>query len=250
MICTAARGSTAIMRRLSLFSFAGYLLIAAQALAAENGALEKARRAMVEEQIRGRGITHTEVLRTLLEVPPHWFVPQHLRSSAYRDQPLPIGEGQTISQPYIVALMTELIDPQPAARVLEIGTGSGYQAAILSKLVSEVYTIEIKSKLYEEASRVLSSRGFANVKTRLGDGYFGWPEAAPFDAVMITAAVDHIPPPLLSQLKEGGRLVLPLGSPFGYQNLVLVAKTGDEDKLRQVTGVLFVPLTGHALKKN
>jgi len=236
------------MQRLGPFFLAAFLVFAPAAAAAAEEALEKARRAMVEEQIRARGVTNPQVLRALLEVPRHWFVPPHLVPSAYRDQPLPIGEGQTISQPYIVALMTELIDPRPSDRALEIGTGSGYQAAILSKLVSEVYTIEIKSKLYEESSRVLSAHGFANVTARLGDGYFGWPEAAPFDKIMITAAVDHIPPPLLAQLRDGGRLVLPLGSPFGYQNLVLVTKAAGEVKLRNVTGVLFVPLTGHALK--
>lgn len=236
------------MRSLGSLFLAACLCFSPASAAATEEALEKARRLMVEEQIRGRGVTHPQVLRALLEVPRHWFVPPHLVSSAYRDQPLPIGEGQTISQPYIVALMTELIDPLPSDRVLEIGTGSGYQAAILSKLVSKVYTIEIKSKLYEASSRVLAAHGFANVTARLGDGYFGWPEAAPFDKIMITAAVDHIPPPLLGQLQDGGRLVLPLGSPFGYQNLVLVTKAAGEVKIRNVTGVLFVPLTGHALK--
>lgn len=236
------------MRSLSLFFFAASLTFFVVTPAAGEENLAKARRAMVEEQIRARGVTNPQVLRVMEEVPRHWFVPSHLRTSAYRDQPLPIGEGQTISQPYIVALMTELIAPQPSDRVLEIGTGSGYQAAILSRLVSEVYTIEIKSKLYQQAKDVLAAHGFANVNCREGDGYFGWPEAAPFDSIMITAAVDHIPPPLLAQLRDGGRLVLPLGSPFGYQNLVLVTKRGAEATLRNVTGVLFVPLTGHALK--
>lgn len=236
------------MRRLAPFFLAAYLACASASAAAAAEALETARRIMVEDQIRARGVTNPQVLRALLEVPRHWFVPPHLVAAAYRDQPLPIGEGQTISQPYIVGLMTELIDPRPSDRVLEIGTGSGYQSAILSKLVSNVYTVEIKQKLHQEASRVLAAHGFANVSSRLGDGYFGWPEAAPFDKIMITAAVDHIPPPLLAQLKDGGRLVLPLGSPFGYQNLVLVTKTAGEVKLRNVTGVLFVPLTGHALK--
>ncbi len=236
------------MRTPSLLVLAFSLAAAAGTLAAAEESLEKARRAMVEEQIRARGVSNPQVLRAMQEVPRHWFVPPHLRDSAYRDRPLPIGEGQTISQPYIVALMTELIAPQPSDRVLEIGTGSGYQAAILSRLVSEVYTMEIKAKLYQMAKSVLEAHGFANVSCREGDGYFGWPEKAPFDAIMITAAVDHIPPPLIAQLKDGGRLVLPLGSPFGYQNLVLVTRTGAETTLRNVTGVLFVPLTGQALK--
>lgn len=237
-----------MMPRLSLMFLAASLAFAAATPTAGEEDFAKARRVMVEGQIRARGVNHPQVLRVMEEVPRHWFVPPHLHSSAYRDQPLPIGEGQTISQPYIVALMTELIAPQSSDRVLEIGTGSGYQAAILSRLVSEVYTIEIKPKLYQRAKDALAARGFTNVNCREGDGYFGWPEAAPFDSVMITAAVDHIPPPLLAQLKDGGRLVLPLGSPFGYQNLVLVTKRGAEVTLRNVTGVLFVPLTGHALK--
>jgi protein-L-isoaspartate(D-aspartate) O-methyltransferase len=182
-------------------------------------------------------------------VPRHRFVPADQLRAAYDDRPLPIGEGQTISQPYIVALMTDLLELKPSDRVLEIGTGSGYQAAVLAALGAEVYTIEIKKPLYETAANLLKQNGYQNVKTRHGDGYFGWEEAAPFDAVMITAAVDHIPPPLIAQLKEGGRLGLPLGSPFGYQNLVLVTKRGEDLVVRQITGVLFVPLTGRALEK-
>ncbi|MEE8552258.1 MAG: methyltransferase domain-containing protein, partial [Desulfobacterales bacterium] len=157
-------------------------------------------------------------------------------------------QGQTISQPYVVALMTESLKLKGDERVLEIGTGSGYQAAILSRVAKEVYSIEIKERLYKKASKVLQSMGFTNVKTRHGDGYFGWAEAAPFDCIMITAAIDHIPPPLLKQLKKDGRLILPLGNPFSYQNLSLVTKYDNNYSVRQITGVLFVPMTGHALK--
>ena len=217
--------------------------------AAEPAAMREARERMVREQIQARGISRPEVLKAMRSVPRHWFVPADLADSAYQDHPLPIGEGQTISQPYIVALMTELLDLKPSEKVLEIGTGSGYQAAVLSALPSNVFTIEIKQKLFENASNNLKKYDYKNVTCRHGDGYFGWPEAAPFDAIMITAAVDHIPPPLVAQIKDGGRLVLPLGSPFGYQNLVLVTKRGQDVVLRNIIGVLFVPLTGHALDK-
>jgi len=146
--------------------------------------------------------------------------------------------------------MTESLDLKGDERILEIGTGSGYQAAILAKVAKEVYTIEIKKKLYQNASNVLRSMGYTNVKTRHGDGYFGWVEASPFDCIMITAAIDHIPPPLLKQLKEGGRLILPLGNPFSYQNLTLITKQGKDYTVKQITGVLFVPMTGHALDPN
>jgi len=209
----------------------------------------KARDRMVREQIEARGISQPEVLAALRSVPRHRFVPEGLLQSAYSDQPLPIGEGQTISQPYIVALMTDVIQAKPSDRVLEIGTGSGYQAAILSGLVAQVYTIEIKQPLLLNAQSLLNKLCYKNVECRDGDGYFGWPEAAPFDAIMITAAVDHIPPPLVKQLRDGGRLVLPLGSPFGYQNLVLLTKRGDDVSVKQITGVLFVPMTGHAMQK-
>ncbi len=228
------------------------LVIPAYALSvdgSESAETRQARDRMVREQIQARGIVQPQVLDAMKSVPRHRFVPPNLIDSAYNDQPLPIGEGQTISQPYIVALMTEVLRLQPSDRVLEIGTGSGYQAAVLSGLVAQVNTIEIKYKLYENARKALNINGYDNITSRHGDGYFGWPDEAPFDAIMITAAVDHIPPPLLKQLKEGGRLVLPLGSPFGYQNLVLVTKRGDDVSVRQIIGVLFVPMTGHAMQK-
>lgn len=208
----------------------------------------EARKKMVFTQIRLRGVLNKDVLSAMIEVPRHSFVPKKLVSQAYEDHPVPIGQGQTISQPYVVALMTESLKLKGDERVLEIGTGSGYQAAILSRVAKEVYSIEIKERLYKKASKVLQLMGFTNVKTRHGDGYFGWAEAAPFDCIMITAAIDHIPPPLLKQLKKGGRLILPLGNPFSYQNLSLVTKYDNNYSVRQITGVLFVPMTGHALK--
>ncbi len=210
----------------------------------------QAREQMVLSQIRSRGISDNKVLKAMSEVPRHSFVPKELASRAYRDHPLPIGEGQTISQPYIVALMTESLELKGSERVLEIGTGSGYQAVILTNVTKDVYTIEIKEKLYTKANQILDTLGFTNIKTRHSDGYFGWPEAAPFDCIMITAAIDHIPPPLLKQLKDGGRLILPLGNPFSYQNLSLVTKHGEDFTVKQITGVLFVPMTGYALDHN
>lgn len=210
----------------------------------------QAREQMVLSQIRSRGISDNKVLKAMSEVPRHSFVPKELASRAYRDHPLPIGEGQTISQPYIVALMTESLELKGSERVLEIGTGSGYQAVILANVTKDVYTIEIKEKLYTKANQILDTLGFTNIKTHHSDGYFGWPEAAPFDCIMITAAIDHIPPPLLKQLKDGGRLILPLGNPFSYQNLSLVTKHGEDFTVKQITGVLFVPMTGYALDHN
>jgi protein-L-isoaspartate(D-aspartate) O-methyltransferase len=209
---------------------------------------QEARNQLVAKHIKAKGISDPHVLAAMQAVPRHCFVPPDLSSVAYADRALPIGEGQTISQPYVVALMTEILELAKDSRVLEIGTGSGYQAAVLARIVNAVYSIEIKEKLYHRASKTLKSLGYNNVKTRHGDGYFGWPQAAPFDAIMITAAIDHIPPPLIKQLKEGGRLALPLGNPFSYQNLVLVTKQGNDLIVKQITGVLFVPMTGYALK--
>jgi protein-L-isoaspartate(D-aspartate) O-methyltransferase len=210
----------------------------------------QARGKMVLSQIRLRGISDEKVLKAMSEVLRHSFVPEELASQSYADHPLPIGEGQTISQPYIVALMTESLELKGHERVLEIGTGSGYQAAILANIANEVYTIEIREKLFSKANQTLGTLGYTNIKTRHSDGYFGWPEAAPFDCILITAAIDHIPPPLLKQLKDGGRLILPLGNPFSYQNLSLVTKHGEDYTVKQITGVLFVPMTGHALDHN
>lgn len=185
------------------------------------------------------------VLETLGEVERHQFVPEHLQSEAYLNHPLPIGHGQTISQPYIVALMTDLVAPDADDVVLEVGTGSGYQAAVLAKRVGHVYSIEIIEPLAEQAKVRLARLGYDNVTTSLGDGYFGWKEHAPFDAIVVTAAATHVPPPLIAQLKPGGRMVIPVGGRFTVQYLLLLEKTMAGDVLtRQITAVRFVPLTG------
>lgn len=211
--------------------------------------MRRKRLEMVSRQIAARGIRDADVLEAMRSVPRHLFVPQGLQDRAYGDSPLPIDAGQTISQPYIVALMTELLELEPKQRILEIGTGSGYQAAVLSALVEELYSMEIKEILQRQATERLKRLGYTNVRTRHGDGYYGWPEEAPFDGIIITASVDHVPPPLLEQLADGGKIVLPLGHPFSFQNLVVVTKDGQDVRLRQVTGVLFVPMTGKALEK-
>ncbi len=210
---------------------------------------QSARKEMVFKQIRLRGISSQMVLEAMTAVPRHLFVPKNLANQAYEDYPLPVGEGQTISQPYIVALMTESLNLKGHENVLEIGTGSGYQAAVLSKIVNRVFTIEIRKKLYERATDRLRFLEFKNIETFYGDGYFGLPDKAPFDCIMITAAVDHIPPPLLKQLKVGGKLILPLGNPFGYQSLTLVTKSDNDYQVKQITGCLFVPMTGIALDR-
>ena len=209
--------------------------------------LKTLRQDMVDRQIRQRGISDPAVLTAMNAIPRHCFVPARLTKQAYADRPLPIGAGQTISQPYIVALMTARLNLQASMRILEIGTGSGYQAAVLANIVKSVYTIEIKEPLYKTAKTRLTDLGINNIRMRHGDGYFGWPAAAPFDCIMITASVNHIPPPLLQQLKDGGRLILPLGNPFAFQNLVLVTRHGQDYTVKNITGVLFVPMTGHAL---
>ena len=219
------------------------------AIQQDTPAYRQARKTMVEKQIKDRGIFDKAVLNAMKKVPRHCFVPKNLLSQAYADHPLPIGEGQTISQPYVVALMTASLDLTGSENVLEIGTGSGYQAAVLAKIAKKVTSIEIKKKLYKRATATLNKTGCTNIQTLHGDGYFGWKNKAPFDCIMITAAVDHIPPPLLDQLKNGGRLILPLGNPLSYQNLALVTKKNDDYTVRQITGVLFVPMTGYALEK-
>ena len=185
------------------------------------------------------------ILQALESVPRHEFVPEQQKPEAYGNYPLPIGYGQTISQPYIVALMTDLIQPGPDDVILEVGTGSGYQAAVLAKLVKRVYSMEIIEPLAEQAAKRLDRLGYKNVETRLGDGYFGWEEHAPYDAIIVTAAASHVPSPLIQQLKPGGRLVIPVGGRFAIQYLLLIEKTEDgEIMTRQITAVRFVPLTG------
>lgn len=234
-------------------TFFGLLLLAVILLPASpshpEDIYEKKRKFMVEHDLRGRGIREQRVLEVMGKVPRHLFVAGSLRDRAYEDYPLPIGEGQTISQPYVVALMTEALKLKPTDRVLEIGTGSGYQAAVLAGMVKEVYTIEIRKGLAEEAEKRLKELGYRNVKVRYGDGYFGWEQQAPFDAIMITASANHIPPPLIKQLKEGGRLIIPLGSTVYFQTLTLAAKKKGELELEQLTSVAFVPMTGEVQKK-
>jgi protein-L-isoaspartate(D-aspartate) O-methyltransferase len=203
------------------------------------------RRAMVEEQLLRRGIRQEAVLAAMARVPRHEFVAAEARHLAYADRPLPIGHSQTISQPYVVALMTELLDLRPGARVLEIGTGSGYHAAVLSRLAAEVYTIEIVRPLGERARDTLARLGYDNVQVRIGDGYRGWPEEAPFDAILLTAAPPEVPAPLLEQLKVGGKLVLPEGR-GEVQDLLVVTRTAESLERQRVAAVRFVPMTGEA----
>jgi protein-L-isoaspartate(D-aspartate) O-methyltransferase len=210
----------------------------------------QAREQMVKEDLMGRDITNPRVLEVMGNIPRHLFVDENLQHVAYNDNPLPIGEGQTISQPYMVALMTQSLELKGNETVLEIGTGSGYQAAVLAELVEEVYTIEIKPALTKRAEERLDSMGYRNIKVKNADGYFGWEEHAPYDAIMVTAAVNHIPPSLLDQLKDGGKLILPMGSTAYYQTLTLVEKQGNELIVTHITSVMFVPLTGEAEKKS
>lgn len=202
-----------------------------------------ARENMVNAQLIRRGISHPSVLSAMRKVERHKLVPQNVRSRAYADSPLPIGYGQTISQPYIVAFMTETILPEKDHKVLEIGTGSGYQAAVLAEIVSEVYTIEIVEELGERAKKDLEELGYKNIHVRTGDGYYGWEEHAPFDAIVVTAAAEYIPPALVEQLKDGGRMIIPVGSNFMTQHLVLVEKNDGRVRTRNLMPVRFVPFT-------
>ncbi len=206
------------------------------------------RELMVERQISGRGVSNPLVLDAFLRVPRHEFVPSFDQDLAYVDSPLPISHGQTISQPYIVALMTELIVPSPDARILEIGTGSGYQSAILATIVREVYTIEVIPELQESAREHLDRLGFSNIHYKVGDGYFGWPEEAPFDGILVAAASADIPEPLLEQLVDGGRMIIPVGTAFDFQTLKLVRKKNLHFDVADCGDVCFVPFQHHDQK--
>jgi len=201
------------------------------------------RKRMVEEQIAYRGVKDKRVLEAMEAVPRHLFIPDEIRSYSYYDQPVPIGFGQTISQPYIVAFMTELLQVGSGDVVLEVGTGSGYQAAILAKLAKQVYTIEIIEDLGKEAQKRLKILGYNNVEVMIGDGYKGWPEHAPFDAIIVTAAAEHIPQPLIDQLKPGGRMVIPVGGVYAVQDLMLITKDASSKVVQEsIIPVRFVPL--------
>ncbi|HKY32556.1 MAG TPA: protein-L-isoaspartate(D-aspartate) O-methyltransferase [Candidatus Polarisedimenticolia bacterium] len=215
--------------------------------AAQEDRHQAARRDMVREQIEARGVKDPMVLEAMRSVPRHLLVPEGLRDLSYQDRPLPIGEGQTISQPYIVALMTELARVRPGDKVLEVGTGSGYQAAVLAALGAEVHTIEIVEVLAERARRDLTRLGYGSVRFRTGDGYRGWPEAAPFRAILVTAAPDHVPQPLVDQLEPGGRMVIPVGQPL--QSLVVVTRTESGARREEILPVRFVPMTGEAQRR-
>jgi protein-L-isoaspartate(D-aspartate) O-methyltransferase len=210
--------------------------------------MQKRRLEMVERQIAARGVRDNAVLEAMRSVPRERFVPENSRWRAYDDGPLQIGLGQTISQPYIVALMTELIEVDSNDVVLEIGTGSGYQAAVLAEIVDSVYSIEILCELQLKADSTLKALGYENVHTRCGDGYFGWPEAAPFDAVIVTAAPEKVPSPLLEQLRDGGKLVIPVGD--GIQFLEVYTRRGEKYEKQRSIPVRFVPMTGKAEEEN
>jgi protein-L-isoaspartate(D-aspartate) O-methyltransferase len=232
------RGAVAVVGLLIGLSMTSMLAAAPS----EDPALTAARRRMVERQLAARDITDPRVLGAMAAVPRHLFVEAALRSRAYDDHPLPIGEGQTISQPYVVALMTQLLGLEESSRVLEVGTGSGYQAAVLAELAGEVYTIEILPGLAAAAGGRLRTLGYTTVRVRTGDGYRGWPEAAPFQAIMVTAGASRIPPPLVEQLAEGGTIVIPVDSAPGVQELVVGRKQNGRLLTRTVAPVRFVPL--------
>ncbi len=218
----------------------------------ENGnTMTEQREAMVRDTIASRGVRDPAVLAAMRSVPRHEFVPEDVRRYAYADEPLPIGQEQTISQPYIVAAMTELIKVGPEDTVLEVGTGSGYQAAVLARIVRQVYSIEIVPELGQAAAGLLPRLGYTNVEVRIGDGYVGWPEHAPFDGIIVTAGADHVPAPLVEQLKPGGRMVIPVGPTLSVQSLLLIEKMQDGTiRTNDVMPVRFVPLTGeHAGKR-
>jgi len=205
------------------------------------------RRLMVDSQIAGHrpAVLNGAVLEAMRQVPRHLFVSSQLRGVAHADRPLPIGHGQTISQPYIVALMTEALEVKPGAKLLEVGSGSGYQAAVLSELTPSVFTMEIIRALGEEARLRLQNLGYESVKVRIGDGYFGWPEEAPFDGIIVTCAAGHIPPPLIKQLRPGGRMVIPVGGTYQVQRLMVVTKDNQGTvRTQELLPVVFVPMTG------
>lgn len=237
-----------MLKKLILFLISVSIISFMAFNASPSDIFHKKREEMVRYDIEARGIKDKKVLSAMLKVKRHLFVDSSLVDKAYNDHPLPIGEGQTISQPYIVALMTEALSLKGDEKVLEVGTGSGYQAAILAEIVKEVYTIEINKKIYEMAATRLKELGYKNIKVKLGDGYQGWKEYAPFDAIMVTAAAKRIPPPLLEQLKEGGRLIIPLGATLFHQELTLIRKENGKYIKKEICSVRFVPMIGEVQK--
>jgi len=219
------------------------LVLGSSEVAGQVDTFERQRKEMVERQLAARDITDRRVLEAMGAVPRHAFVDPPYRHMAYADHPLPIGDGQTISQPYIVALMTQLLQIQPHEKVLEIGTGSGYQAAVLAQLQAEVYTVEIIESLAQKAAATLADLGYDNIQVKWGDGNMGWEEAAPFDAAIVTCATPEVPESLFRQIREGGRIVVPLGDPLSYQTLTLIVKKNGKPKTQRVLGVRFVPMT-------
>jgi len=219
------------------------IIIAVLGFSFQQDKFDRLRIIMVRTQIQDRGISDKATLNALRKVKRHLFVPATYQKRAYADNPLPIGYGQTISQPYIVAYMTEIVEPKSDFKVLEIGTGSGYQAAILAEIVEKVYTIEIVDELGISARKRLKNLGYDNVAVKIGDGYYGWKEHAPFDAIIVTAAAEYIPPPLIEQLKVGGKMIIPVGSPFQVQMLKLVEKKEEKVKTKNLLPVRFVPFT-------
>jgi len=229
--------------RIYLFTILSLVILATHLFADRSMQdFEKQRQQMVSRQIRARGVSDPAVLAAMSIVPRHRFVPSVYQAMAYEDRPLPIGHAQTISQPYIVAKMTELLALQKGARVLEVGTGSGYQAAVLAEIGAEVFSIEIIAELGTEAKKMLSELGYGNVQVKIGDGYQGWPERAPFDGIIVTCAPSHIPKPLQAQLAEGGRMVIPVGSRDRAQKLVLLRKVKGQIVQEKIFDVLFVPM--------
>ena len=219
-----------------------FLALSLSALSQSEDIFKTLREKMVKEQIEARGIKDKKVLEAMRKVPRHEFVEDYLMPHAYEDTPLPIGLGQTISQPYIVALMTGLLQIEEGDRVLEVGTGSGYQAAILAEITDKVYTIEIFEELGEKARERLKRLGYKNINVKIADGYYGWEEYAPFDAIIVTCAAEHVPPPLLRQLKEGGKMCIPVGGPFQIQTLMLIEKKDSKIISKSILPVRFVPM--------
>ncbi len=225
-----------------------YLTISAQEQEEDREKIYAQRRqSMVVNQLQSRDITDSKVLQAMLTIPRHQFVDEHIRESAYKDYPLSIGEGQTISQPYIVALMTQLLELKGGEKVLEIGTGSGYQAAVLAEIVKEVYTVEIYESLSKKSEKLINDLGYKNIKFKVGDGYYGWEEYAPYDAIIVTCAPDHVPPSLLQQIRDdGGRIVIPVGGIWMVQTLMKIEKIEGKIKSKGIIGVRFVPMIGHS----